>query len=129
MYKQDLDTCRTLSLTQERYGWPEYINVATGKNKKERVLEASTILGGALRLSGSVQSLDKEVLGNIKGNALKAIDFVKKIDTFFNLEEATLKDFETHQNSLPDDLVPYFYAAIQKKDTRTNSTGINSAPG
>ena len=66
MYKQDLDTCRTLSLTQERYGWPEYINVATGKNKKERVLEASTILGGALRLSGSVQSLDKEVLGNIK---------------------------------------------------------------
>ena len=65
MYKQDLDTCRTLSLTQERYGWPEYINVATGKNKKERVLEASTILGGALRLSGSVQSLDKEVLENI----------------------------------------------------------------
>ncbi|MDP6736622.1 MAG: cobalamin-dependent protein [Nitrospinaceae bacterium] len=66
MYRQDLDTCRTLSSTQEKYGWPEYINVATGKNKKERVLEASTILGGALRLSGSVQSLDKEVLGHIK---------------------------------------------------------------
>jgi len=72
MYKQDLDTCRTLSSTQERYGWPEYINVATGKNKKERVLEASRILGGALRLSGSVQSLDQEVLGHIKRSNISA---------------------------------------------------------
>ena len=72
MYKQDLNTCRTLSSTQKRYGWPEYINVATGKNKKERVLEASEILGGALRLSGSVQSLDQEVLGHIKRSNISA---------------------------------------------------------
>ncbi|MDA2909528.1 hypothetical protein MYX04_01200 [Nitrospiraceae bacterium AH_259_D15_M11_P09] len=66
MYKEDLETCRQLGRTQEKYQWPEYINVATGKNKKERVLEASRLVKGAMRLSGSVQSLDQEILTNIK---------------------------------------------------------------
>ena len=66
MYADDLNTCRELARTQEVYQWPEYINVATGKNKKERVLEAAKLINGALRLSGSVQSLDEGVLENIK---------------------------------------------------------------
>lgn len=72
MYKDDLDTCRELSRTQREFGWPEYINVATGKNRKERVLEASRLLDGALRLSGSVQSLDEGVLLNIKRKNISA---------------------------------------------------------
>lgn len=66
MYKEDLDTCRELARTRKLYNWPDYINVATGKNQKERVLEASRMIDGALRLSGSVQSLGPEVLKNIK---------------------------------------------------------------
>jgi radical SAM superfamily enzyme YgiQ (UPF0313 family) len=66
MYREDLDTCRSLAQTRKKYNWPEYINVATGKNNKERVLEASRIIDGALRLSGSVQSLDRAVLENIQ---------------------------------------------------------------
>jgi radical SAM superfamily enzyme YgiQ (UPF0313 family) len=66
MYPEDLDTCRALAKSRKLYRWPEYINVATGKNKKERVLEASRIIDGALRLSGSVQSLEPNVLENIK---------------------------------------------------------------
>ncbi|MBI3088217.1 MAG: cobalamin B12-binding domain-containing protein [Candidatus Omnitrophica bacterium] len=66
MYKDDLDTCRALAESQDTYGWPGYINVATGKNNKERVLEGAKLIRGALRLAGSVQSLDKEVLQNIK---------------------------------------------------------------
>lgn len=66
MYREDIDTCKSLARTREDYKWPEYINVATGKNAKHRVLEASRILDGALRLSGSVQSLDRNVLENIK---------------------------------------------------------------
>lgn len=66
MYREDLDVCRSLKDARTQYGWPEYINVATGKNQKERVLEASRLIDGALRLSGSVQSLDPEVLANIK---------------------------------------------------------------
>ncbi|GAG03280.1 unnamed protein product, partial [marine sediment metagenome] len=40
--------------------------VGTGKNNKERVLEACRRVNGAIRLSGSVQSTDPEVLANIK---------------------------------------------------------------
>ena len=72
MYREDLDTARTLAETRGTYGWPEYINVATGKNQKERVLEASRIIDGALRLSGSVQSLDPGVLENIKRKNIDA---------------------------------------------------------
>ena len=66
MYREDLETCRSLAKSRAKYNWPEYINVATGKNAKERVLEASRIIDGALRLSGSVQSLDRNVLENIQ---------------------------------------------------------------
>ena len=66
MYKDDIETCKVIAEAQEKYSWPEYINVATGKNQKERVLAASKLINGALRLSGSVQSLDPEVLENIK---------------------------------------------------------------
>ena len=66
MYRNDLDTCRAIAKAQSEHKWPEYINVATGKNQKERVLEAARLINGALRLSGSVQSLDEEVLSNIK---------------------------------------------------------------
>jgi radical SAM superfamily enzyme YgiQ (UPF0313 family) len=66
MYKEDLEICAAIRTMQERYGFPEYINVATGKNHKERVLQAAAMINGALRLSGTVQSLDAQVLKNIK---------------------------------------------------------------
>ncbi len=66
MYKEDISTCEQIANTQRKYDWPEYINVATGKNQKKRVLEAARLINGALRLSGSIQSLDTEVLENIK---------------------------------------------------------------
>jgi radical SAM superfamily enzyme YgiQ (UPF0313 family) len=66
MYKDDIQTCRAIALAQDNYNWPEYINVATGKNQKARVLEAARLVRGAIRLSGSVQSLDEEVLRNVK---------------------------------------------------------------
>lgn len=72
MYREDIDACHELATTQKKYGWPEYINVATGKNQKERVLEASRLINGALRLSGSVQSLDPTVLDNIKRKNISA---------------------------------------------------------
>lgn len=72
MYKDDVSTCQAIRDCQEHYGWPKYISVATGKNQKERVLEAATLVQGALRLSGSVQSLDETVLENIKRKNVSA---------------------------------------------------------
>jgi len=66
MYNQDLDTCKAIANCQKKYGWPEYIQCDTGKNNKAKVLDAARLVKGAMRLSGSVQSLDPEVLKNIK---------------------------------------------------------------
>lgn len=76
MYKEDLDTCRTIGEMQTEYGFPDYINVATGKNQKHRVLEAAKLVNGAMRLSGSVQSLDQEVLENIERDNINAAEIM-----------------------------------------------------
>lgn len=76
MFKEDIDTCHTIAKEQEKHGYPTYINVATGKNKKERVLEAAKIVNGAMKLAGSVQSLDEGVQKNIKRSNISADQIV-----------------------------------------------------
>jgi len=71
MYSQDIDISKHIAKKQSELGYPQYINVATGKNKKDRVLESAKILNGALRLSGSVQTLDKQILINIGRQNIK----------------------------------------------------------
>jgi radical SAM superfamily enzyme YgiQ (UPF0313 family) len=66
MYKEDEETCNFIGVMQKKYGFPKIVSASTGKNKPERVLAAAKLTNGALRLSGSVQSLDPEVLVNIK---------------------------------------------------------------
>lgn len=66
MFNEDIDTCHVIANQQKKNGYPKYINVATGKNRKEKVLESAKILSGALKLAGSVQSLDPKVQENIK---------------------------------------------------------------
>jgi len=66
MYADDLDTAKILAEARREHNYPQYINVATGKNQKERVLEVARLLDGSMKLMGSVQSLDSDVLVNIK---------------------------------------------------------------
>ena len=77
MYPEDIEISKHISKLQEKSGWPKYINVATGKNNKERVLEAAKILNGALSLAGSVQSLDKNILENIKRKNISVEQILK----------------------------------------------------
>ncbi len=53
------------------------------------------------------------VLGSSKSNAIKAIEIVQKHDADFVLENASIKDFEKHKKLLPEELIPFFYAAIK----------------
>lgn len=77
MFKEDIDTCRALADTRRLYGWPDHINASTGKNKKEQVLEAARILEGNIVLSGSVQSLNPDVLENVKRKNISAEELMK----------------------------------------------------
>jgi radical SAM superfamily enzyme YgiQ (UPF0313 family) len=66
MYNQDLDVSRVIAKIKKNYSYPQHLQVSTGKNQKERVLDCAEILEGSLRLAASVQTLDQTVLKNIK---------------------------------------------------------------
>lgn len=66
MYPRDLEVCNYLVEAQEKYGYPKRVVATTGKNKKDRIVEAIKRLNGTMTLLMSVQSLDSEVLKNIR---------------------------------------------------------------
>lgn len=66
MYTHDLEICDVIAEIRDRYAWPETIEVSTGKNKKERVLEAVRRTNGAIRFGPALQSTDPQTLKNIK---------------------------------------------------------------
>lgn len=65
MYDQDIEKARIIADLQRKYNWPKRLNVSTGKNKKERVVQIASMLNGALIVGASLQSTDKEVLKNV----------------------------------------------------------------
>jgi radical SAM superfamily enzyme YgiQ (UPF0313 family) len=66
MFREDLETCRIIADLKKRRNWPRYVLNSSGKNQKERVLEAARILDGAMVLTISIQSADENVLKNVK---------------------------------------------------------------
>lgn len=66
MFKPDIEKARILAHCQERYDFPKYIHVSTGKNQKERVIEIAQMLNGALNMAASLQSTDPAVLANVE---------------------------------------------------------------
>lgn len=65
MFSQDVGKAEVIAECQKEYGYPKYIHVSTGKNKKERVIEIAKMLDGALNLAASLQSTNAEVLNNV----------------------------------------------------------------
>ena len=81
MYRQDIETAREIAKVKSRTGWPDYINVATGKTNHDLIAETTKILEGGLRVSAAVQSTDSGVLKNIKRKNIsleEIFNFVKK---------------------------------------------------
>lgn len=66
MYARDAEICDVIRSMQDRHGWPKSVMASTGKNRKERVIEAGRRLNGTLRLTMSVQSTDPQILTNIR---------------------------------------------------------------
>lgn len=77
MYKEDIETAKIIAELRRKYGWPKYIDVATGKNNPKRVLECATILKGNMNLGASVQSTDKKVLKNIRRSNISLEDMIE----------------------------------------------------
>ncbi|MSR76835.1 MAG: radical SAM protein [Candidatus Omnitrophica bacterium] len=76
MYVRDKEICQELLTAQTQYGWPLQIMATTGKNKKEHVIEITQMLGNTFSVNMSVQSMDPQVLENIKRANIKLDHYV-----------------------------------------------------
>ena len=71
MYPQDSKTCEFLVKSKKKYGWPLQFMATTGKNSKARVIEITKILGDMFGVNMSMQSMDEQVLTNIRRSNIK----------------------------------------------------------
>jgi len=85
MLSRDSELALALQKFYEKYGFPSSTTVWTGKNSKERVIEATRILGDKLNISMSVQAMDPEVLREIKRDNIRIEDY-KKIAQELNFQ-------------------------------------------
>lgn len=66
MYQRDQEICEELAKMQENVDYPKFIKCTTGKNQREKIIKAIRKLSNSLRITMSVQSLDEQVLTNIR---------------------------------------------------------------
>ena len=66
MYPRDIEICESLAKIQQKFNYPKYIKCTTGKNQKDKIIKAIKRLNSSLRVTMSVQSLDSNVLNNIR---------------------------------------------------------------
>lgn len=66
MIPGDLETCESIKEVQEKFDYPHKLLTTTGKNNKKKIIESIKTLSSSLSLSMSVQSMDDQVLKNIK---------------------------------------------------------------
>ena len=66
MIPGDIETCNSITNVQEKYNYPHKLLTTTGKNNKKKIIESIKSLSSSLSLSMSVQSMDDQVLKNIK---------------------------------------------------------------
>ena len=66
MIPGDIETCNAITDVQTRFDYPHKLLTTTGKNNKKKIIESIKSLSNSLSLSMSVQSMDDQVLKNIK---------------------------------------------------------------
>jgi radical SAM superfamily enzyme YgiQ (UPF0313 family) len=80
MYPRDEEIADHIGWLQDEYGWPKYIRTTTGKNKVDRIIRVMRKARGALPMTAAVQSMNPEVLANIKRDNIK-------LDTYRAIQE------------------------------------------
>ncbi len=66
MFERDIEVSTYIGEIQKEYQYPLIINATTGKNQAERVIQSLEKVNGALVMYLAVQSLDHDVLENVK---------------------------------------------------------------
>jgi len=107
--KRDVEIAKAIKKTADKYGYPKKVQIWLSKNTTDRNLEIAEILGDMLTPVMAVQSLDEEVLKNIKRDNVSADMYYKYQKKFHDMGSTTYSDviiplpgetLETHFNGL-----------------------------
>lgn len=77
MYPWDEEVADFVGYLQERYNWPQYLRTTTGKNRGERIVRVMRKVRGRLPMTSAVQSLNPQVLNNIKRSNISLSTFAE----------------------------------------------------
>ena len=106
MYPRDLEICDDIVDIQKKYDYPHKIISTTGKNKKERIIQAIEKLNGTMSLSMSVQSMDEQILKNIRRSNISVDHMlalqpaIKKVGLVTDSEVILALPGETYQTQI-----------------------------
>ena len=84
MFKRDEEIADYIAWLQDNFNWPRYIRTTTGKNNGARIIRVMRKTRGALPMTAAVQSMNPEVLKNIKRSNIK-------LETFQELQDELQK--------------------------------------
>ena len=80
MYKEDEEIADHIASIQKKKGWPNEIISSTGKSQLARIIKIANTLNNTMYISNSVQSMNPDVLKEIKRKNLSPIDLEKNKD-------------------------------------------------
>ena len=106
MYPRDLEICDGIISIQKKYDYPHSVISTTGKNKKERIIQAIEKLNGTMSLSMSVQSMDEQILKNIRRSNISVDHMlalqpaIKKVGLVTDSEVILALPGETYQTQI-----------------------------
>jgi len=75
-FNEDLETAEIIRETQEKFDWPRYIDVTTGKTRPDRIVKTIGKLKWGMMATASLQTLTPTVLKRIKRKNLNFDDFI-----------------------------------------------------
>lgn len=92
MYERDYEIVEHIEKIQAKLNWPRSIFASTGKNKKERIAKALRKLNGSMSMWLSVQSMDPNVLREIKRENISAPQMMSLANVYQELGLPTLSE-------------------------------------
>jgi hypothetical protein len=111
MYKRDEEIADYIGWLQEKYEWPRYIRTTTGKNNGERIIKVMRKVKGALPMTSAVQSMNPDVLVNIKRANIKLETYRQLQD---ELHSQGMQSYGELILCLPGETPETFLDAIEK---------------
>lgn len=111
MYEQDQDFARAIERVKAKFDYPYFVNTSTGKNKQENILKVAKILRGSLQFMASVQSMDDDVLQNVKRKNISYDVMIKSAKEALSYDSTTRSEVII---GLPGDTISKHQETIYK---------------